>query len=130
MTMTVSSVPVARSVLSNPAAIDKRATRTPTTPAIPTTTTDEDPRRCGMVAIPTLVTDHDCCPVRVEAIHKANNSTNASTTHHGDSVSKITGTTTATIMANPNPSFPMNEPMSATRQRIYDAQSHASHRRH
>jgi hypothetical protein len=82
-----------------------------------------------MVAIPTLVTDHACCPARVKAIHKTNNSTNASTSHHGDSVSKITGTTTATIMANPNPSLPMNEPISATRQRIYNAQAHAPHRR-
>jgi len=82
-----------------------------------------------MVAIPTWVTDHDCCPVRVKAIQKANNNTNASTSHHGDSVSKVTGTMSATIMANPNPSFPMNEPMSATRQRIYDAQAHTPHRR-
>ena len=82
-----------------------------------------------MVAIPTWVTDHDCCPVRVNAIHKANNNTNVSTSHHGDSVSKTTGTTTATSMANPNPSLPMIEPMSATRQRIDDAQAHAPHRR-
>ena len=46
-------------------AIANNATNTPTTPAIPTTTTEDEPSRCGMVAMPTLVTDQDCCPTRL-----------------------------------------------------------------
>ena len=52
-TSTVSSLPAALSVASNPAAIACRATSTPTTPAMPTTTTEVAPRRSGTVARPT-----------------------------------------------------------------------------
>src|SRR5579859_7695065 len=105
MTITVSSVPVSRSVVLKPSAMDKSATSTPTTPAMPTMTTDEDPSRCGMVASPTLVTDQDCCPTRVSAIQAARSATAANIPHQGVSINSTTGITSATAIANTNPNF-------------------------
>ena len=58
-TRTVSSRPAAVRVASKPAAIACRATSTPTTPAMPTTTTEVAPNRSGTVARPIQVIASD-----------------------------------------------------------------------
>ena len=75
--MAVSSLPPCLRVAAKPAAMASSATSTPTTPAMPTTTTDEEPSRCGMVAMPTCVADQAWRPVRVASSHSASGSSSS-----------------------------------------------------
>ena len=78
-TSAVSLLPAPVSVASKPAAIACKATRTPTTPAIPTTTTEVAPMRSGTVLKPTRATASACRPVRISASQATNTSASATT---------------------------------------------------
>ena len=76
-TRTVSSRPAAASVASKPAAIACSATSTPTTPAIPTTTTEVAPSRSGTVARPIQAMASDWRPPWVRSSQPSSNTPNA-----------------------------------------------------
>jgi hypothetical protein len=68
--MAVSSLPVCLSVAENPSPMASIATSTPTTPAMPTTITDEAPQRRGRLAMPMRVAASATRPPRVSASHR------------------------------------------------------------
>ncbi len=65
---------------------------------MPTMMTDEEPSRCGIVAMPTVVTDHAWRPVRVSAIHSASSTTSTISAGHGSTVSTKIATAISTII--------------------------------
>ena len=82
-TIALASSPVVLSVASNPSAIASSATRTPTTPAIPTTMTAEAPQRCGRLATPICDAAIASRPWCVSASHRASPTAMASIAYQG-----------------------------------------------
>src|SRR5262245_29092901 len=127
VTSAVSSVPVCLSVASKPDAIASSATSTATTPAVPTTTTDAAPRRCGKVEMPKEATDPVNRPLRVDAIHATNKAATGSSSHQGIATSAVTGTAIASSNKTPNATL-LSAVISAPRQCVDDLQPHAAQR--
>ncbi|KAG0920630.1 hypothetical protein G6F31_020641 [Rhizopus arrhizus] len=69
--MAVVSSPVLLSVAWKPSPIASIATSTPTTPAMPTTITEEAPQRCGRLATPMRVAASASRPPRTDPQHQA-----------------------------------------------------------
>jgi hypothetical protein len=59
-TIAASGEPEAVMAFWNPAPIERTPTRTATTPAMPMTAAATDPRRCGMLSKPNLLTETIC----------------------------------------------------------------------
>jgi len=73
------------------------ATNTPTTPAMPMTMTDAEPRRWRSVLTPTAVTEAACLPERVSVIHAATNTATPSAAYQGRRVQMKMNTASRTI---------------------------------
>src|SRR6185437_6710185 len=126
--MAVSSLPVCCSVARKPSAIASSAIRTPTTPAMPMITTEDDPIRCGMVVTARAVADQAWRPVRVSASHAKRSATATRIPQAGRSTSAVTGTTAARINTRTYPIFRNIRSPSASRKGIHDPQPHAAPR--
>src|SRR5579883_1900583 len=100
------------------------ATSTPTTPAMPTTTTEEGPRRCGTVAMPSPVTDQAWRPERVRRSHAARSAAATAADHQGSITMRTTNAAAMRRLRRAQPNFRMSMPL-ASRERIDDAQFHA-----
>src|SRR5690606_10391878 len=107
-----------------------RATSTPTTPAMPITTTEEPPMRCPRVLTPTRVTDAAWRPPRVTTSQSANSTAAPSRTGQGATTQTASATTSAPIRA----AFTRNDlnrfmgASSATGQCVDDVQAHGAQR--
>src|SRR6201991_3604459 len=125
-TMAVWSLPVARKVSAKPSLIASMATSTPTTPAMPTTTTEDEPSRWVTVASPTRVTCQVCRPRRVRAIHNTRIRARAAIPCQGNAIHTARKAATISSINRPKPNLFMDfiSYSSAPGERVDDVETH------
>src|SRR5664279_5621131 len=101
------------------------ATSTPTTPAMPTTMTADEPSRCLSVLMPTLATEAACRPRRVKTNHAVSNTASTMAPGQG-SITQTPSTTTTRTSSRRFIRNRMGLPSSAAGESVDDVQAHGA----